>query len=58
MLQLKGRTNSSNVMKAPWIPDEIGLAYEREDVGGQFGKNRGTLPEPQPQRPDPNDHRR
>ena len=39
MLQLKGRTNSSNVMKALWILDEIGLAYEREDVGGQFGKN-------------------
>lgn len=39
MLQLKGRTNSSNVMKALWVLDEIGLAYEREDVGGQFGKN-------------------
>ena len=39
MLQLKGRTNSSNVMKALWLLDEIGLDYEREDVGGQFGKN-------------------
>ena len=39
MLQLKGRTNSSNVMKALWVLDEIGLAYKREDVGGQFGKN-------------------
>ncbi|MGB0631633.1 MAG: glutathione S-transferase family protein, partial [Alphaproteobacteria bacterium] len=39
MLQLKGRTNSSNVMKALWVLDEIGLDYEREDVGGQFGKN-------------------
>ncbi|MAJ91904.1 MAG: glutathione S-transferase family protein [Rhodospirillaceae bacterium] len=39
MLQLKGRMNSSNVMKALWVLDEIGLAYEREDVGGQFGKN-------------------
>lgn len=39
MLQLKGRTNSSNVMKALWVLDEIGLDYDREDVGGQFGKN-------------------
>ena len=39
MLQLKGRTNSSNVMKALWVLDEIRLEYEREDVGGQFGKN-------------------
>ncbi|CAN0473184.1 unnamed protein product [Discosporangium mesarthrocarpum] len=40
MLQLKGRINSSNVMKALWVLDEIGLDYEREDVGGAFGKNR------------------
>lgn len=39
MLQLKGRINSSNVMKALWVLDEIGLDYEREDVGRQFGKN-------------------
>ena len=39
MLQLKGRVNSSNVMKALWVLDEIGLDYEREDVGGAFGKN-------------------
>lgn len=39
MLQLKGRTNSSNVMKALWVLDEMGIDYEREDVGGQFGKN-------------------
>lgn len=39
MLQLKGRINSSNVMKALWVLEEIGLDYEREDVGGAFGKN-------------------
>ena len=39
MLLLKGRANSSNVMKALWILDEIGIEYEREDVGGTFGKN-------------------
>jgi len=42
MLQLKGRVNSSNVMKALWVLDEIGLEYDREDVGGQFGKNTET----------------
>ena len=42
MLQLKGRVNSSNVMKALWVLDEIGLEYEREDVGGEFGKNDQT----------------
>ena len=39
MLLLKGRAKSSNVMKALWILDEIGIEYEREDVGGPFGKN-------------------
>ncbi len=39
MLQLKGRINSSNVMKALWVLDETGLDYEREDIGGAFGKN-------------------
>ena len=39
MLQLKGRINSSNVMKVLWVSDEIGLDYEREDIGGTFGKN-------------------
>jgi glutathione S-transferase len=39
MLQLKGRINSSNVMKALWVLEEIGIDYEREDVGRQFGKN-------------------
>ena len=37
MLLVKGRANSSNVMKALWILDEIGIEYEREDVGGTFG---------------------
>ena len=39
MLQLKGRGNSSNVMEALWVLEEIGLEYDREDVGGHFGKN-------------------
>lgn len=33
-----GRTTSSNVMKVLWVLGEIGLPYERIDVGGSFGK--------------------
>ena len=40
MLKIKGRTTSSNVMKVLWMLDEIGLAYEREDIGGPFGRNK------------------
>lgn len=37
MIRLWGRTNSSNVMKVLWLLDELGLAYDRRDVGGPFG---------------------
>ncbi len=37
MRQLLGRANSSNVMKAVWLMEELGLPYERTDVGGPFG---------------------
>ena len=37
MRQVLGRANSSNVMKVVWLLDELGLAYERTDVGGPFG---------------------
>ena len=40
MLKIWGRTTSSNVMKVLWCADELGLAYERVDIGGQFGGNR------------------
>jgi glutathione S-transferase len=33
-----GRATSSNVMKVLWILDELGLPYQRIDVGGAFGK--------------------
>lgn len=33
-----GRATSSNVMKALWALHELGLPYERIDVGGAFGK--------------------
>ncbi len=37
MRQLLGRANSSNVMKVIWLIEEMGLPYERKDVGGKFG---------------------
>ncbi|MFQ6024579.1 MAG: glutathione S-transferase family protein [Acidiferrobacterales bacterium] len=40
MLKILGRKSSSNVQKVLWCCDELGLAFEREDIGGQFGKNR------------------
>jgi glutathione S-transferase len=39
MLKLLGRANSINVQKAHWCIEEIGLPYERVDIGGQFGGN-------------------
>ena len=38
MIRLWGRTTSSNVMKVLWTLDELGLAYERIDAGGAFGR--------------------
>ena len=38
MLRVWGRTNSSNVMKVLWLLDELGLAFERIDAGGTFGR--------------------
>src|SRR3546814_16242067 len=34
------RTTSSNVMKVLWTCAELGLPFERVDVGGPFGGNR------------------
>ncbi len=39
MLKVYGRTSSVNVQKVMWIIGELGLEYEREDVGGAFGRN-------------------
>lgn len=36
-LTLLGRKNSINVMKVLWCCDELGLPFERIDVGGKFG---------------------
>jgi glutathione S-transferase len=40
MLKIWGRNTSSNVQKAMFAIGELGLAYERIDVGGAFGKNK------------------
>jgi glutathione S-transferase len=37
MIRLWGRKTSSNVMKVLWLLEELGLPYERIDVGGPFG---------------------
>ncbi|MEM9681749.1 MAG: glutathione S-transferase family protein [Pseudomonadota bacterium] len=39
MLKLLGRKTSSNVMEVMWFCAEAGLEYDREDVGGPFGRN-------------------
>ena len=39
MLKIWGRSTSVNVQKAMWAIGELGLAHERIDVGGAFGKN-------------------
>jgi glutathione S-transferase len=38
MRTLWGRANSSNVMKVVWLLEELGLPYQRIDVGGAFGR--------------------
>jgi glutathione S-transferase len=39
MLRILGRLSSINVQKVVWCCDEIGLEYERVDVGGKFRGN-------------------
>jgi glutathione S-transferase len=40
MIKIWGRKTSSNVQKAMWAVGELGLAHERIDIGGPFGKNK------------------
>lgn len=40
MLKIWGRKTSSNVQKVLWCCGELGVPFERVDIGGEFGKNR------------------
>ncbi|HZI83180.1 MAG TPA: glutathione S-transferase family protein [Casimicrobiaceae bacterium] len=40
MLKILGRKTSSNVQKVLWCCAEMGLAFERSDLGGPFGGNK------------------
>lgn len=40
MLKIWGRTDSSNVQKVLWCCAELGLEFERLDLGGKFGGNK------------------
>jgi len=37
MLRIMGRINSINVQKVVWCARELGLPFERTDIGGAFG---------------------
>ena len=45
MIEVLGRRNSANVQKVMWTLGELGLDYERHDVGGSFGYP-GDYPSP------------
>ena len=40
MFKNLGRLSSVNVQKVVWAAGEVGLAFERIDIGGAFGGNR------------------
>ena len=40
MIKIWGRTDSSNVQKVLWCLGELGLDFERIDLGGKFGGNK------------------
>jgi glutathione S-transferase len=40
MLKILGHPGSSNVQKVLWCCGELGLPFERRDIGGAFGGNR------------------
>ena len=40
MIKIWGRTDSSNVQKVLWCCDELGIPYQRIDIGGRFGGNQ------------------
>lgn len=43
MLTIWGRLNSHNVKKVAWFAEELGVPYQRHDVGGKFGMDADYL---------------
>jgi glutathione S-transferase len=43
MLTIWGRLNSHNVKKVAWFAVELGLNFERHDIGGAFGMDAAYL---------------
>jgi len=41
-IKIWGRRDSSNVQKVVWCCDELGVAFDRVDLGGKFGGNKET----------------
>ncbi len=39
-MRILGRADSANVQKVLWCCAELGLSYQREDIGGRFGGNK------------------
>jgi len=39
-IKIWGRRDSTNVQKVLWCCDELGIGYDRTDIGGPFGGNR------------------
>ena len=42
MIKIWGRTDSSNVQKVLWCCGELGIDFDRSDLGGKFGGNKET----------------
>ncbi len=40
LIKIWGRRDSSNVQKVLWCCDELGVSFERIDIGGRFGGNK------------------
>ena len=40
MIKIWGRTDSSNVQKVLWCFGELGIEFDRTDLGGKFGGNK------------------
>lgn len=40
MIEVYGRANSANTQKVLWCLDELGVPFERHDVGGLYGGNK------------------